>query len=339
MSAPPDELPGPTRARRRRLALSLLTVVIVAVGMLPDLSGLDARAPFAQLVAFRPVLLAALLAVGVGAAVAAVVRRRGWTLAAGLLAVGAVTSLLVVPRGLAGPDVPEPDAPQRPALTVLAFNTYDGKADVAALADLIRATRPDVVALPESGRRYGDRLLPLLPDYRFFTSLEGGDGAHAHDVEGVSALARDDVGDVTATVDRSTPFPSVVLQGGGLGRTRVVAFHAVAPKPGDVREWRHDLGTLAQYCQDRDAGPVIIAGDFNATLDHSLFRSATLGCDDAAARTGNGLTGTWPTRLPRVLGTQIDHVLVTGGVSVETFSIHDLPGSDHRALVSRLLLP
>jgi endonuclease/exonuclease/phosphatase (EEP) superfamily protein YafD len=335
MSAPPDELPGPTRRRVRpwRLALSLLMVAIAAAATLPDLLGLDRRGPFAQLVAFRPALLAGLLVVTGAAIVVAGMRRRGWTLAGGLLAVALVGSSLVLPRAIPELDVPEPDALARPALTVLSFNTFEGRADVNVLADLIRSTRPDLVALPESGRRFGDRLLPLIPDYRFVTSQEKG-----RDVQGVSALTRIDLGDVTATIDRSTPFPSVELRGGGLGSTRFVAFHSVAPTPGDVPQWSHDLGTLDRWCANRDAGQVIIAGDFNATLDHSVFRDAISGCLDAAERTGNGLTGTWPTRLPRAVGTQIDHVLATGGVTVESFSVHDIPGSDHRAVLSRLLL-
>ena len=154
----------------------------------------------------------------------------------------------------------------------------------------------------------------------------------------MSALVRADIGDVAVQVDRSTPFPSVQLSGGRLRTTRFVAFHSVAPTPGAVPQWLHDIGTLDRWCENRESGPVIVAGDFNSTLDHSAFRAAVNGCEDAAERTGNGLTGTWPTRLPRALGTQIDHVLVTGGVTVGSFFVHDVPGSDHRAVLSRLLL-
>ena len=70
--------------------LALLVVTAAAVGLLPDLLGLDRRSPFAQLVAFRPVLL-----VGLGGARGRRDRRgggarAGWTLAIGLLAVAAV---------------------------------------------------------------------------------------------------------------------------------------------------------------------------------------------------------------------------------------------------------
>jgi endonuclease/exonuclease/phosphatase (EEP) superfamily protein YafD len=150
---------------------------------------------------------------------------------------------------------------------------------------------------------------------------------------------RADLGAVAAQIDRSTGFPSVEVSGAGLGDLRFVAFHSIAPTPGEIPEWSSDLATLGRWCADRQAGPVIVAGDFNATLDHSVFRSALTGCSDAAERTGDGLVGTWPSSLPRWLGPQIDHVLITGGITAETLSVHDIPGSDHRAVVTRLRLP
>jgi endonuclease/exonuclease/phosphatase (EEP) superfamily protein YafD len=336
MSAPPDELPGRTRPRVSpwRLAVSLLVVAAAAVAVLPDLLGLDRRGPFAQLISFRPALLAGLAMLVVGAGVAAGVRRRGWTLACGLLVVATVASVLVLPRLLGGGTVPESDAPTRPALTVLAFNTYEGQADVKALADLIRQTRPDLIALPESAGRFRDKLAPLVDGYRFAPSQDRG-----RDVQGVTAAIRADLGDVGVQVDRSTGFPSVTVSGGGLGSLRFVAFHSIAPTPGEIPEWSSDLGTLGRWCTGQQRGPVIVAGDFNATLDHSVFREAISGCQDSAERTGDGLVGTWPSRLPRWLGPQIDHVLVTGGITPETFAVYDIPGSDHRAVLTRLLLP
>ena len=332
MTAPPDELRVRTRAPSRwRTGFALLVVAAAAVGTLPDLLGLDRRSPFAQLVSFRPALLGALLVVAVVAAVAAVLRRRGWVLAVGLLAVTAVGAAMVLPRAIPSMDLPEPDAPAGRTLTVLAFNTFEGGADVDAVAGLIRSGRPDLVALIEAGERYRDRLAPLIAGYRFESSQDDGP-----DVQGVTAIVRADLGDVTVRVDRGTPFPSVEVGGGGLGAVRFVAFHAVAPTPGAVPQWRHDLATLDRWCADRQSGPVIVAGDFNATLDHAVFRDAISGCADSGERTGQGLVGTWPTRFPRWLGPQIDHVLVTGGITAETLSVHDVPGSDHRAVLTRL---
>jgi endonuclease/exonuclease/phosphatase (EEP) superfamily protein YafD len=310
--------------------VSVLVVAAAAVGILPDLLGLDERGPFTQLVPFRPVLLGGVLVLAVLAGIAAVVRRRAVVLPVGLLVVAAVGASMVLARALA--DTAPASGRE---LTVLAFNTYEGEADVAAVAALIREDRPDLVALIEAGGRYRDRLAPLIAPlgYRLESFPERG-----QDVGGNTVIVGDDLGDVRVTVDSSTPFPTVEVTGGGLGNLRFVAFHSVAPKPGDTPQWRHDLGTLARWCADR-GDPAIVAGDFNATLDHSVFREAIVGCTDAAEQTGEGLVATWPSNVPRWVGPQIDHVLVTGGVTAEELSVHDVPGSDHRGVLARLRLP
>ncbi|MFD0429840.1 endonuclease/exonuclease/phosphatase family protein [Streptomyces zhihengii] len=82
-------------------------------------------------------------------------------------------------------------------------------------------------------------------------------------------------------------------------------------------------------------GPALIAGDFNATGDHAAFRRILDRgrLRDAAALAGAGRTPSWPARLPRPLGAQIDHVLVGEAFSVRSARFLDLPGTDHRALL------
>ena len=70
-------------------------------------------------------------------------RRGAWPFAAGLAAVLLVGVALVAPRVL-----PDPVPTGGRTLTVLAFNAFEGMADVDALAELIRVERPDVIALP-----------------------------------------------------------------------------------------------------------------------------------------------------------------------------------------------
>jgi endonuclease/exonuclease/phosphatase (EEP) superfamily protein YafD len=76
-----------------------------------------------------------------------------------------------------------------------------------------------------------------------------------------------------------------------------------------------------------------------AGLDHSVLRSTTTGCSDAAAQRGQGLVPTWPTWLPDWLGPQIDHVFVTDPIIAEHFEVREITGSDHRAVLTRLRLP
>ena len=84
----------------------------------------------------------------------------------------------------------------------------------------------------------------------------------------------------------------------------------------------------------------MVAGDFNATLDHSALRAGTAGCVDAAEQRGAGLIPTWgPSPTTRRFGPQIDHVFATEGITAETFEVHDVAGSDHRAVLTTLRLP
>jgi endonuclease/exonuclease/phosphatase family metal-dependent hydrolase len=77
--------------------------------------------------------------------------------------------------------------------------------------------------------------------------------------------------------------------------------------PGATALWRSRLGALpAPACS-----PCILAGDFNATLDHAQFRRLLRrGYADAASQAGHGLSPTWspqPGSRPALLA--IDHVL------------------------------
>jgi endonuclease/exonuclease/phosphatase (EEP) superfamily protein YafD len=99
-----------------------------------------------------------------------------------------------------------------------------------------------------------------------------------------------------------------------------------------ARDWRGELLDLPAA----PAGPAVIAGDFNATLDHQAFRSVLeRGWQDAGAGLGEGLHATWPVER-RVLGLAIDHVLVSPALSVRGVSLHEVDGTDHRAVIARL---
>jgi endonuclease/exonuclease/phosphatase (EEP) superfamily protein YafD len=306
-----------------------------AVLTLPDLAGLDTRSPFVQLVAFRQWELVA--DTGLLAVLLVLIRfaRRARPVlvptAAGVLVVVLVGASIVLPRLIAKP-LPTSGAP----LTVLSFNTFKGGADPAALAAIIAERQPDLVSLPEAGRRFATKLGPLVEPlgYRVEISKERGP-----DVDSVVALVSNRLGDVTVRVGEETKaFPYLEITGGGLGALRFVAFHAAGPTPGDVGSWKYDLERLPQWCTGDT--PAVVAGDFNATLDHSVLRAAMAGCSDAAAQRGAGLVPTWsPTPATRFFGPQIDHVLLTPGIQAETFDVLDAPGSDHRPILTRLRLP
>jgi endonuclease/exonuclease/phosphatase (EEP) superfamily protein YafD len=303
----------------------------VAVLVLPDLLfGLDRFTPLAQLVALRPYLL-----VGLAALVLVLLVLARWVRGAVLAAAGVAVVLLIAAGMVAPRTVAAPVPAGGRTLTVATFNTYSGGADAGEVAALIRDERPDVVSLVEAGLSFRSKLAPLVEPlgYRLITAVGEPEG----DLGGVTAVVAGHLGEVRASTYAATPFPRVELVGGGLGGLRVVAFHTLAPRRGDVPQWRSDVRLVSQWCAGPQ--PAIIAGDFNATLDHSVLRSATAGCGDAAAQRGQGLTPTWPTWLPDWLGPQIDHVFATEPIVAERFEVREIAGSDHRAVVAQLRVP
>jgi endonuclease/exonuclease/phosphatase family metal-dependent hydrolase len=84
----------------------------------------------------------------------------------------------------------------------------------------------------------------------------------------------------------------------------------------------------------------VLAGDFNATLDHSPLRGLLgRGYDDAAEITGDGLRPTWPAADAWRPPVTIDHVLVSGGIGVQRYETFTVSGSDHRALLAHVVVP
>lgn len=307
------------------LELGLLVLACAAV-FLPDLLRLDRWAPFAQLVAFRPVLVAAGALAGMGLVPFRRTRRAGI-----LLVLAAATGIvLLAPR--ATEDTVR--AGSGDSLTVLSANVGGSAAELGRLADLIRRERPDVVVLPEASAAYRARLSEELPTgaYRG-RSMRPGPSV----VAATSLLVSRELGPVRFRTHPRATFGVLSVTGGQLGKTRVVAFHANPPLPlAGMDRWRHDLSLLRRWC---NAGsPAIVAGDYNATLDHSVLRGAMRGCSDAAAARGAGLQGTWPSVWSRWLTPQIDHVLVSRSIVPRSVAFPDLAGSDHRAMLARVTL-
>ncbi|MCZ4497816.1 MAG: hypothetical protein JWQ74_369 [Marmoricola sp.] len=123
----------------------------------------------------------------------------------------------------------------------------------------------------------------------------------------------------------------------------LVGVHVAQPisSPSD---WRADWGVLNEVVPALD-GPVVLAGDFNTTLDHDTMRSLLgKGFADAARESNAGWQPTWPSGrgdylLPNRVGLlAIDHVLVRGSYGVVATLTRGIAGTDHRALVARLAL-
>lgn len=120
---------------------------------------------------------------------------------------------------------------------------------------------------------------------------------------------------------------------------RVRSVHPMAPAgPRTTRQWKENY---EHFPPAGEPGPPwVLAGDFNATLDHRPLRELIdTGYRDAGDATGKGLVTTWPSDLKWPLPVTLDHVLFAEPVKVTGFEVVGVTGSDHRAVFADLVVP
>jgi endonuclease/exonuclease/phosphatase (EEP) superfamily protein YafD len=313
---------------------ALLAVVVVW----PQALGLAGVYGPAQVVALRGLTVAAGgCAVVVVAALALAIRPARWPLVAvaGVVAVATVFSAGVVwTRGVWTDRVSASSSTSGEGeVRVLAFNTlYDG-AGPGIVADLVTAYGADVVVLPETSAATTERAAELAG---------GGFQVFHHQVDaGITSATGLLLATSLGTYGEPQPDPS-----GGLGSFTVrpvpgsagppiTAVHALPPTGDSMARWRDDTVWAVRRCKGTEGA--IVAGDFNATLDHPALRSLAP-CADAAAERDAAAVGTWPAGWPWWAGAPIDHVLADSRAwEVVSFSVLDAAGgSDHRPVLAVL---
>lgn len=282
-----------------------------------------------QAVAFTPYVAGwSLLAL-----VAALALRRRWpAVVAGVSAAALVA--VVAPRALPAGQ----PAAHGPTVRLLTANLLHGDADPGELVGLVRRHRVDVLVVQEftPGAAAGlDRagLGALLP-HRQLNPEVGTTGSGLY--------SRFPLSDPQVRRNRGFNFTqaSATIAAPGAPPVRVESAHPAAPwSVSVVDDWRTDLAGQPPATPD---GPLrILAGDFNATLDHAPLRALLdTGYADAADAVGAGLVGTWgPYDGDPIPPVTIDHVLVDRRIAVRAVDVHGLPGSDHRAVLAELRLP
>jgi endonuclease/exonuclease/phosphatase family metal-dependent hydrolase len=253
--------------------------------------------------------------------------RRGPAATAALAAaaLGVVVRSRRIPR-------PQPGA-CGPMLRVLTANLYFGRADADVIVDRVRQARADVLFLQELTADAVTRLKQAgLEELMPHTLLELRGGSRGSGIYSKFPLSE---GPAVATVHMAQPTALVKLPGGDA--VELVCVHPVPPRLGNggATRWRAELGVLPPPGEL----PRVLAGDFNATLDHAVFRDVLrLGYADAGLQAGNALTPTWgPPGKGAVL--TLDHVLVDRSCAVLAYSVHVLPGSDHQIVYAQVQLP
>jgi endonuclease/exonuclease/phosphatase (EEP) superfamily protein YafD len=217
---------------------------------------------------------------------------------------------------------------------IVSVNLRYGRADAAAVALLARDA--DILAVQEltpekAGEISAAGIDEVLP-YRVLSAREGPDGVGLW-TRYPTRPGKDYDEFALGLITTQVAIPGVPAE------ATVVTTHMSAPWPNPLRGWRDDLARFAAVLSELGAsaeGPVIVAGDLNATPDVLEFRRLLRdGYCDAAEQAGAGLTRTHPADIviPPVFA--VDHILLRGATAT---SVRTKPvsGSDHRALLANI---
>ncbi|MFI6788467.1 endonuclease/exonuclease/phosphatase family protein [Nonomuraea sp. NPDC050383] len=311
---------------RRRLPTTLtwLAVTPFAAWAVARVAGLERGSLPTQLMTATPYVAAGSL---LPLLVAAVGRRRAAT-AVALIATTAL-GVSVLPRALGTADA----TAGRP-MRVLTLNMLFGKADPQAVMDLVHRLDPDVLNTQELTPGAVEELdalgLKTLMPNRVLQAEWSATGSGLFSKYPMEAMP-----ELAPSVGHNMPAARISLPGGK--PIELLDVHPFPPLGRQAADWSQALGELPAASADVVR---VLAGDFNASLDHASMRGVlSRGYKDAADEVGAGLIPTWPAnkRVPPII--TIDHVLVDRRVAVREVSVHTVPGTDHRAVFAELAVP
>jgi endonuclease/exonuclease/phosphatase (EEP) superfamily protein YafD len=294
----------------------------------------------------------ALIASGLGATVAGAGARLHWglelfshfpaQLAGGLLvAVGlalwggsrrwaAVGLLAMIPNAWAVGSlyVGAPDAPTGAPTVRLTFaNVLTMNRHHAAFMEQVRAADPDVLAVVELGAAWEAAIgagVPHLP-HRHTIPREDNFGMGLYSRWPIAHLEVVDpvMPSIVAALD--TPH----------GPLNVIVTHPIPPMgPWPTLQRATILRDIARRAA-RVTGPVVVAGDLNASPWAPVFEDFIRDSGLRHGRMGRGLQISWPTFIPP-LSIPIDHVFAGGGARIVAHEMGHHFGSDHLPLNARI---
>ncbi len=319
--------------------------------VVPERLGLAGTTGLAQLVALRGLLGVTLATLGlVLGLLALLLRRRGLRRrstdragrAPGLVGALAVLALLgavteagiLVARGTDGIGGDGAAAQARPGDVVVLVQNTKAALDAEQIATQVLDRGAEVVVLPETSRATAERAASLVREQSGRELQVLAHSARPTEISSTALLVDARLGSVRLTQTLPGIQGSFVASG-SQGAPTITAVHTTSPSGPELDGWV--LSTRAAVATCGTAS--IVAGDFNATLDHPALRELG-GCVDAGLETGTAGVATWPVRAPRWLGAPIDRVLVDPSVwQVVSSAVLEPPtGTDHRA-VEVLLRP
>lgn len=228
--------------------------------------------------------------------------------------------------------LPSNNASDAPTLRLFSYNAYYANDEIATISAEIERYQPDVVFLMEYSNsiraEIEDELMASYPHHVIWPSRMTMGVALFSKLPFAAAEISDPARGSIPVVEASFEWDGQTVS--------FVGGHPWPPLPtwGTIHQAHMaQIVTAAQQA----APPLIVTGDFNASLWsyhlNALMHSAEL----RSAQRGNGVAGSW--RLPLIpLHISLDHLLISDAWHVHRFELGQSGGSDHRPIVVDLQL-
>lgn len=241
-------------------------------------------------------------------------------------------------------------AASHPALSlkVMTLNCRYGMADAQSIIEQVQSHDVDVLALQEVNstllthlRKAGMRqIMPYL--------MEGPQTQNDNGGRNTLFSRQEPVWSQPAGPDLEASAVPLMLLHTQAGTVQVASVHPKSPQRG-ARQWGLGIERLALLNSEKMAAVpdmespafTVIMGDCNANLHHPTFRAMLESgrLRDASLSLGCGPHPTFPhcqALLPPLI--EIDHILVSQGIRVESMKVIKIPHTDHCGLLARLCL-
>ncbi len=205
--------------------------------------------------------------------------------------------------------------------------------DPVGLVLALLAEDPDIIFLQEARLGLLEELQEL-PEMEGYQWVVGGcsDGERERD-DSLAIISRLPIQNLRVEVvdGNEMALGTVTVKGVAIELTNV---HLSTPLDNHaIDDWNRQLLDLSATVNQR-SGPMLLAGDFNATVHHKGFRILmSRDLTDAHQAVGRGLGFTWGPRRFGIPVMRIDHVLSTPELKPVRSTMLDSMGSDHRPLV------
>ncbi|MCA9604587.1 MAG: endonuclease/exonuclease/phosphatase family protein [Myxococcales bacterium] len=230
------------------------------------------------------------------------------------------------------PAAPAPVEDAAPVRVVQANLLYVNQTPEVLLEELL-AARADVLVLEEVSPQW----IALLTSPRVTDAFPYRDLVARDDAFGIAILSQHPITRSELVDLVGVPMLDATVRVAGTD-LRVLGVHTLPPVDAEYADvWRRQLAALVRHVRTAE-GPLVVAGDFNATLFHQgVHDLQAAGLADVHDATGRGLASTWPNGVFPAPPIALDHVFISRDLAPVSVREGVGAGSDHRPLIVDLV--